>query len=135
MVLLSVRTLLSYHFSRQTALLHRYFVPLSLGLLHFFLPHFQSLVSVAHFSVPLLLLFAQLRSWSGWLNLLHGNPTHKYARLRRRMSISQPNLLQSCPSPCSVCRPVALPWQPVQPTRVLREDFKEQNGKHTDDLG
>lgn len=105
----------------------------------FLLPHFQSLVSVAYFSVPLL-LFAQLRSWSGWLNLLHGNPTHKYARLHRRMSVSQPNLLQSWPSPCCICRPVVLPWQPVQPTRVLREDFKKQNGKHalqfyTDDLG
>lgn len=144
MVLLSARTLLSYHFSSQTALLHRYFILLILGLLHsrhlIFFSH-CSLLSVTYFSVPLLLLlFAQLRSWFGWLNLLHGNPTHKYARLHRRMSVSQPNLLQSYPSPCSICRPVALPWQPVQPTRVLGEDFKEQNGKHalqfyTDDLG
>lgn len=107
MVLLSARTLLSYHSSSQTALLHRYFVLLRLGLLHsrhliFFLPHFHhSLLSVAYFSVPLLLLllllFAQLRSWFGWLNLLHGNPTRKYAGLHRRMSVSQPNLLRVVP--------------------------------------
>lgn len=64
----------------------------------------------------------------GWLNLLRGNPANKHAWLHRRISVSQLNLLRSRPSPCSVCRPVVFPRQPVEPTWVVGEDLKEQNG-------